>query len=100
MRIVRRTAVLILLGLTLGMPWAEASPYHVLDYLGGILTSLWLKGGCTMDPLGRCVAGTQAHHTDGGCTMDPDGSCAPRLQTQSTDGGCTIDPDGRCAPDH
>jgi hypothetical protein len=87
MRIARRTAVLILLSLTLGTPWAGASPlswagttqHQVLNYLGGLLTSLWLKSGCTMDPLGRC---------------------APRPQTQSTDGGCTMDPNGRCAPDH
>jgi hypothetical protein len=108
MRILRRTAVFVLLGLTLGTPWVGASPprpaastaQHFLDYLGGLLTSFWLKGGCIMDPLGRCATGTQTQNPDGGCTMDPNGRCAPGTQILSTDSGCTIDPDGRCAPGH
>ena len=92
MRVLRRAAVLILLGLTLGTPWAGATPprpaaqshppkratvQHVLDYLGGLLTSFWLKTGCTIDPLGRCAPGTQILQVDGGCTIDPLGRCAP-----------------------
>ena len=58
MRVLRRAAVLILLGLTLGTPWAGATPprpagttpQRFLDYLGGLLTSFWLKTGCTLDP--------------------------------------------------
>lgn len=107
MRIVRRAAVLILLGLTLGTTaWAGASPlrlagstpHHVLDYLGSFLSSLWLKGGCTIDPDGRCAPSAPAQGTGGGCTVDPLGRCAPGTQTQSTDTGCTMDPLGRCAP--
>ncbi len=92
MRVLRRAAVLILLGLTLGTPWAGASPLrpaaqshpsrrataqHVLDYLGGLLTSFWLKTGCTIDPNGRCAPGTQTRNIDAGCGMDPLGHCAP-----------------------
>ncbi len=106
MRIVRRAAVLILLALSLGTPWAGASPLrlkgstprHVLDSLGGLLASLWLKGGCVIDPLGRCAPGAPPQSTDSGCTMDPLGRCAPGAQNPTTDGGCTMDPDGRCAP--
>lgn len=108
MRILRRAAVLILLGLTLGTPWAGASPLrpagassqHFLDYLGGLFTTLWLKGGCIMDPLGRCTPGPQPQNVDGGCTMDPLGRCAPGAQVRSIDEGCTMDPNGRCAPGH
>lgn len=106
MRNLRRAAVLILLALTLCTPWAVASPlrlaettpHHVLDYLGGLLASLWLKSGCTMDPDGRCAPGAPAQSTDGGCTMDPNGRCTTRTQNLSTDGGCTMDPLGRCTP--
>jgi len=106
MRIVRRAAVLILLGLTLGTPWAgasplrlaEATPRRVLDYLGGLLASLWLNGGCTIDPDGHCAPGAPVQGTNTGCTMDPNGRCTPGTQNPGTDGGCTIDPLGRCAP--
>jgi hypothetical protein len=85
MRIVRKAAVPILVALTLGTPWAGASPlrltgptpHHVLDYLGGLLASLWLKTGCTIDPNGRCAPGAPAQTTNGGCTVDPDGHCSP-----------------------
>jgi hypothetical protein len=108
MRNVRRATVLILLGLTLGTPWAGASPlrltgptpHRVLDYLGGLLASLWLKTGCIMDPNGRCAPGAPTQGTDGGCTVDPLGRCIPRTQNPSTDEGCTMDPLGRCAPGH
>jgi len=96
----------MLLALTLCTPWAgasplrlvEATPRHVLDYLGGLLASLWLKSGCTMDPLGRCAPSTPPQIIDGGCTIDPDGRCAPGTLNPTTDEGCTMDPNGRCAP--
>ncbi|HEV7505334.1 MAG TPA: hypothetical protein VGS07_10515 [Thermoanaerobaculia bacterium] len=108
MRILRRAAVLILLGLTLGTPRAGASPprpaasttQHVLHYLAGFLSGFWLKTGCIVDPNGRCALDTQTRNPDGGCTIDPDGRCTPGVQTQSTDTGCTMDPLGRCAPGH
>ena len=107
MRILRRAAVLILLALLLGTPWAGASqspriasPPSFLASLGGLLTSFWLEGGCTLDPLGLCAPSTQTLQVDGGCTIDPNGRCAPSTQTLQVDGGCTIDPNGRCAPDH
>ena len=109
MRILRRAAVLILLGLTLGAPWAGAAPprpaaqnhlssrsstpKNFLSYLSGLLTSFWLKGGCTIDPNGRCAPGSET-----GCTIDPNGRCTPRTQNL-LDGGCTLDPDGGCIPD-
>jgi len=108
MRNFRRAAVFILLGLILGTPWAGASPprpagitsQHFFAYLGGLLTSFWLKTGCIMDPNGRCVMGAQTQNPDGGCTIDPLGRCVTGTQTQSTDGGCTMDPLGRCTPGH
>ncbi|HSS77945.1 MAG TPA: hypothetical protein VLV54_14540 [Thermoanaerobaculia bacterium] len=108
MRIVRRTAVLIVIGLTLGTPWVGASPlswagvmpHQVLGTLGGLLTSLWFKTGCTMDPLGSYAPRPQTQSTDTGCTVDPNGRCALPPQTQSADEGCTMDPLGRCTPDH
>jgi hypothetical protein len=108
MRVLRRAAVLILLALTLGTPWAGATPHrpagatpqHFLDYLAGLLSDFWLKTGCTVDPLGRCVTGTQIQNPDGGCTVDPLGRCVTSPQTPSTDGGCTMDPNGRCLPGH
>src|SRR5436305_13655379 len=107
MRVLRRAAVLILLGLNLGTPWAGATPprsaaqshpsrrataQHVLDYLSGLLTSFWLQGGCTIDPDGRCAPGTQLLNADEGCTLDPNGRCAPGTQTRNLDAACGMDP--------
>ncbi|MFY9821205.1 MAG: hypothetical protein WAM82_07475 [Thermoanaerobaculia bacterium] len=93
MRAIRRASVFILLGLTLGISGAWASPpqppapghvekvfasQNFFGSLGGFLTRLWLKAGCVIDPNGRCAP-------------------AP---TQNTDAGCSLDPNGRCAPDH
>lgn len=117
MRALRRAAVFILLGLTLGTSWVWASPpqtpapdrmkqvstpHDLFGYLGGLLTSVWLKTGCGMDPWGRCTPATsQILDTDTGCRIDPLGRCTPAAtQTQGTDAGCTIDPNGRCAPNH
>ena len=115
MRALRRAPVFILLGLTLGISGAWASPpkppapghaeqvssaKNLFGYLGGLFTSLWLKTGCSMDPWGRC-APAPTQNTDTGCGIDPLGRCAtPPPPTLSTDTGCGIDPWGLCAPNH
>jgi len=43
-----------------------------------LLTSLWSKTGCQIDPSGSCVSGpTQQPRptTDAGCNIDPNGGC-------------------------
>src|SRR4051812_43726638 len=79
MRILRNTVVLVLLGLTLGAPWASAAaarpqksvqtrpPVQADAVLGvgSFLTSLWQAAGCRIDPWGIFSAG------DEGCGLDP-----------------------------
>jgi hypothetical protein len=113
MRAIRRAAVFIVLGLTLGISgvWASppqqqasrhveqvSTPQNLFDSLGGFLTHLWLKAGCSLDPFGRC-APMHTQNTDAGCTLDPNGRCTPAPpQALNTDAGCSMDPWGRCAP--
>ncbi len=101
MRVVRRAAVLILLGLSLGFPGAslakarpEKTPpqtrgaaLNALDLLNSLshfLTRLGFKADCSIDPLGQCMASTPA----------------PGAQTQNTEAGCGMDPLGACSPGH
>ena len=95
MRVLRTAAVLVLLGLTLGAPWASAaqarsdipqrelkratpSALHLLDPWQSLITILLMKAGCRIDPLGHCApGGTQTQDTDAGCTIDPLGRCTP-----------------------
>jgi len=100
----RRKIALLLLIVTLAVPWAEAarplseSAQHQeifsrqpLVFLGKVWTSLvhlWNKTGCQIDPDGRCVVTPTPGPTnavDEGCQIDPTG----------TDTGCQIDPSGR-----
>jgi len=59
----------------------------VFDYLVDLLTGTWSKNGCHIDPLGRCVNGTEGK-----------GAPGPESTTNS-DEGCHIDPLGGCAGD-
>lgn len=111
----RRKTALLLLGLTLALPWrAMAEPHREpacraapaaqvpLDLAGRLwsfLTSLWGETGCYIDPNGRCLAGPDpevAGQTDTGCHIDPDGCRAAQSTTLTSpaDEGCHIDPDG------
>lgn len=103
MRILRSAVVLILLGLTLGAPWASAAasrperPVQKRHAAQGgaellvwsFLARLGLVQGKTATPA-VCSAG------DGGCTIDPLGG----TQNQNTDEGCRIDPWGQCVLGH
>jgi len=93
MRAFRRAAVLVLLGLILGAPWAvalEARPERVpheatsaLDLFhsfGSLLARAWNKAGCA---LGGCAAGAEAG-----------------AQTPTSKEGCAGDPLGGCTPGH
>jgi hypothetical protein len=72
-----------------------------LGWLHGAWSSLWLKGGCRLDPDGHCldtqpaVPGT----TENGCRLDPNGLClkGAAAAAGTTEGGCRIDPDGLCS---
>ncbi|HEX9940664.1 MAG TPA: hypothetical protein VGG03_01510 [Thermoanaerobaculia bacterium] len=55
---------------------ATRSFHDVLDRLGSLLTGIWSKAGCTIDPWGRCTPSTPA--ADAGCTIDPLGGCSNR----------------------
>jgi hypothetical protein len=61
----------------------------LLDRAWALLTSVWAKTGCNIDPNGRC--------TKEGCNIDPNGRCAPApVPVNRMDTGCNIDPDSRC----
>jgi hypothetical protein len=103
MRILRSAVVLVLLGLTLGAPWASAAasrsekPVQKRPAAQGgaellvwsFLARLGLAQGKAA-PLAVCSAG------EAGCRLDPWGG----TQNQNTDAGCRIDPLGQCMPDH
>ena len=103
MRVVRSAVVLILLGLTLGMPQASlakarsehARPeprgatlntFDLLRSLSRFLSPLGFKAGCRIDPWGQCLPSTP--------------TTTPGAQSQDTEAGCRLDPWGACSPDH
>jgi hypothetical protein len=96
MKMLRKAAVLVLLGLVLAAPWASAAEARerepLLHGLWSFLGSVWSAAGCRLDPLGGCSTGEepQAPGTDAGCRLDPWG-CPP---LPSEDHGCRIDPWG------
>jgi hypothetical protein len=95
MRAFRRAAVLAVLGLILGAPWAAAlearaekvpseatrearSALDLLHSLWGLLAGAWSKDSAAGDPLGRPEsAPTTAAKCDEGGGMDPLGGCRP-----------------------
>jgi hypothetical protein len=100
MRVLRRAAVLILLGLSLGTSGAAAakarpeipprparaatrSALGLFAPLWRRVTGAWAKEGCGLEPWGRCGTST------------PGGT-----PNQDTDAGCGIEPWGRCSPGH
>lgn len=66
-----------------------------LPYFGRPL-SVWLQGGCGLDPDGRPLCGPKVT-ADRGCGIDPDGKplCGPTTVVTDTDRGCGIDPNGQ-----
>ena len=101
-------AALTLPGTALASP--PAGPPAAASFfwqLWGALTGLWAPSvlpddGCSMDPNGRCLAGSVATAItpDSGCSMDPNGRCLPGSTATAItpDDGCSWDPDGRCSP--
>jgi hypothetical protein len=113
MQVLRKAAVLVVLGLSLEISGAyasttrsEVSPnqskkvtWSTVDRIGpwwnraiGILS----KAGCSINPWGLCA--TQVPTNDSACTIDPWGRCGVNsaIQAPTTDAGCVIDPLGRC----
>ena len=93
----RKIALLLLLVTLLAAPWASAASPRagslkpavsapagkgLLVRVRIVLTGIWTKIGCHIDPNGVCLT----------TTAPPDGS-----QNQS-DIGCNIDPNGQCHP--
>jgi len=112
MRILRKAAVVLLLGALLGVSAAPASggrqasrsgsrsnhrvALSFLEALEHLFTIAWGKTGCKIDPLGACINGSAAVPTgETGCGIDPFGRCA--TSTAESDIGCMIDPFGHCA---
>lgn len=82
--------------LTASGAFAAPVPLEILSRAWGLITSLWTKTGCHIDPLGRCTPEPQKT----GCGVDPNGGCVAQLTAspQQTETGCAIDPFGRCHP--
>jgi hypothetical protein len=94
-------------------PWASAGPWHgsghpamssadgivIPDFLSRawrLLTGIWTKEGCNIDPSGRCLPAPAPLPTKEGCHIDPNGRCLPTAAPLPTKEGCQIDPGGRC----
>jgi hypothetical protein len=59
---------------------AKPAPATLLGRAWSLLTALWDKEGCNIDPNGRCVTGPAPSplvpaQVDTGCNIDPDGRC-------------------------
>jgi hypothetical protein len=117
MRIPRKAAVLLLLGLSFGTPGAFAAKTRsegpplpaktdsrsALHLASQYFLRVLRKAGCTIGPWGQCGPGpsTVSHTADAGCTINPLGGCGTNSPSQILgDSGCTIDPLGHCLPGH
>jgi hypothetical protein len=100
----RRIAVLFLLAVFLGAPWAAAEPRvdraaaspQLLVQLWSWLNALWGEEGCMLDPSGRCGKTSAPSHLDIGCGIDTDGRCGGAPAPSHLDVGCMLDPNGGC----
>jgi hypothetical protein len=100
----RGKVVVLLLAITLAVPWCAAAaptsePPVLLSRLWLFVTSLWGDIGCHLDPNGACSPNT--NQGDTGCHIDPDGRCRDAVTveppaTSNGDTGCHIDPNGGC----
>jgi hypothetical protein len=89
MQVLRRAAVLVLLGLSLGISGANAIPIRPhesrevtrsvdrIEPWWDLVTGVLNKAGCSINPLGLCgvIPATQAPAADAGCRIDPLGQC-------------------------
>jgi hypothetical protein len=110
----RRKIVVLVVGLILVASWASAERRHrrldvtptetallswaaPLDFFRDLLTGVWNKNGCQVDPWGRCL-GQQSSTSDTGCQVDLHGRCLNRQSEPAVTAknGCQVYPDGRC----
>jgi hypothetical protein len=114
MQVLRRAAVLVLLGLSLGISgayattarsevWLETVPSatNQVESWWNLVKSALTKAGCVIDPWGQCGVNSSAQSpsTKEGAGTDPLGRSLVNSAMQSpntADAGCTIDPLGRC----
>jgi len=94
------TTALLFPGPAAAEPWNAHHwiPGDLLTRLSGLITSIWNKEGCILDPHGACVASSSSAQEKAGCKLDPHGAC---IESQSTPGptqkiGCGLDPHGVC----
>lgn len=98
----RTVFALVLAAFLLAAPAAQARPLYddssVLARIWSLVTGLWSKNGCRIDPDGYCLPGIgEGDPTiENGCVIDPSGQCVSEPVT--TKNGCIVDPDGRCRP--
>lgn len=107
-RPVLRLALGLLLGLTLTTPWtAMAQPWgigllpvspgtEIMVQAWNLLSRLWNKGGCGLDPSGLCLKSAPPVQGEGGCGLDPNGLCVNSAPPIPGEGGCGLDPSGLC----
>jgi hypothetical protein len=108
--LIRRSLLVLVLGLVLGSSAASASPLNwgtvlaeegrsVSSFFDGVLTRAFggprtLKHGCSISPDGQPLCAPKL-----GCSISPDGRprCLPAITPKH---GCSINPDGLtvCAP--
>jgi hypothetical protein len=91
----RKIVLVAVLFLLTTAPWASAGPWHgssghpamssdgivIPDFLSrawSLLTGIWTKEGCNIDPNGRCLPSlviSPENSADTGCQIDPGGRC-------------------------
>lgn len=101
----RSLLILVFAAFLATSPAAQARPVHddapassVFERIWSLVSGLWSKNGCRLDPNGYCVSGLGegGSTTENGCQIDPSGQCAAAPAT--TKNGCVIDPSGGCRP--
>jgi hypothetical protein len=111
MQVLRRAAVLVLLGLSLGTSGANAATARsevrpqIARSAGvgswwNLLAGVWAKAGCTINPWGQCDASPSMLKTKEGPGTDPLGRFVVNQAPNTADAGCRIDPWGQCLPGH
>ncbi|HSK79788.1 MAG TPA: hypothetical protein VLQ45_25260 [Thermoanaerobaculia bacterium] len=99
----RTVSAVVLAAVLAAAPAAQARPIHsdsnVLTRIWSLVTGLWSKNGCRIDPDGYCIPGTGEGDItiENGCVIEPNGQCATGSPV-TTKNGCRLDPDGRCIP--
>lgn len=97
----RTVSALVLAAFLVAAPAAQARPVYddssVFARIWSLVTGLWNKNGCIVDPDGYCLPGIgEGDPTiENGCVIDPSGQCVNEPVTKN---GCQIDPSGRCIP--